>query len=173
MKIKFKKQPYQTDAVMSVVDCFKGQMKSGGVQYRVDPGKREFKKGQQATMDDYDESAGFKNSDLSITHAQLLENIQEVQRNQNLPISETLVNTSICPINLDVEMETGTGKTYVYVKTMLELNERYGWSKFIIVVPGIAIREGVYSSIELTKRAFLGAVRKTSPLFHLQFQSTA
>ena len=155
MKIKFKKQPYQTDAVMSVVDCFKGQMKSGGVQYRVDPGKREFKKGQQTTMDDYDESAGFKNSDLSITHAQLLENIQEVQRNQNLPISETLVNTSICPINLDVEMETGTGKTYVYVKTMLELNERYGWSKFIIVVPSIAIREGVYSSIELTKEHFL------------------
>lgn len=155
MKIKFKKQPYQTDAVMSVVECFKGQIKSAGVQYRVDPGKRKFKKWQQTTMDDYDESAGFKNSDLSITHAQLLENIQEVQRKQNLPISETLVNTSVCPINLDVEMETGTGKTYVYVKTMLELNKRYGWSKFIIVVPSIAIREGVYSSIELTKEHFL------------------
>ncbi|RLA71026.1 MAG: restriction endonuclease subunit R, partial [Epsilonproteobacteria bacterium] len=154
MKIKFKKQPYQTDAVMSIVDCFKGQMKSGRVQYRVDPGKRESKKGQR-TYEDYDESAGFKNSDLSITHAQLLENIQEVQRNQNLPISEQLVTTSVCPINLDVEMETGTGKTYVYVKTMLELNERYGWSKFIIVVPSIAIREGVYSSIELTKEHFL------------------
>jgi len=155
MKIKFKKQAYQTDAVMSVVDCFKGQMKSGGVQYRVDPGKREFKKGQQTTMDDYDESAGFKNSDLSITHAQLLENIQEAQRNQNLPISEQLVTTSVCPINLDVEMETGTGKTYVYVKSMFELNERYGWSKFIIVVPSIAIREGVSQSIELTKEHFL------------------
>ena len=154
MKIKFKKQPYQTDAVMSVVECFKGQMKSSSMQYRIDPGKRESKKGQR-TYEDYDESAGLKNSDLSITHTQLLENIQEVQRNQNLPVSQTLVNTSVCPINLDVEMETGTGKTYVYLKTMLELYERYGWSKFIIVVPSIAIREGVYSSIELTKEHFL------------------
>ena len=155
MKIKFKKQAYQTDAVMSVVDCFKGQPKSSAVQYRVDPGKRAFTKGQQTTMDDYDETSGFKNRDLGITHDQLLENIQEVQRNQNLPISEHLVKTSVCPINLDVEMETGTGKTYVYVKTMFELNERYGWSKFIIVVPSIAIREGVHSSIELTKEHFL------------------
>ncbi len=101
MKIKFKKQAYQTDAVMSVVDCFKGQMKSGRIQYRVDPGKVEAKKGQQTTADYEEEAAGFKNSDFSITKQQILENIQEVQRNQNLPISDKLITTSVCDINLD------------------------------------------------------------------------
>jgi type III restriction enzyme len=63
-----------------------------------------------------------------------------VQRRQNLPLSAALVKTKVCDINLDVEMETGTGKTYCYVKSMFELNARYGWSKFIVVVPSIAIR---------------------------------
>ncbi|WP_345990450.1 DEAD/DEAH box helicase family protein [Sulfurimonas sp. HSL1-2] len=156
MKIRFKKQPYQTHAVESVVECFKGQLKSAGLQYRVDPGKRELQKGQQTSLEDFaEETPGFKNSELSITPLQLLQNIQEVQRNQNLPASEQLVKTSVCDVNLDVEMETGTGKTYVYTKTMFELHRRYGWNKFIIVVPSIAIREGVYQSMELTKEHFL------------------
>lgn len=155
MKIHFKKQAYQTVAVDAVVDCFKGQKHSSGIQYRVDPGKQDSKQ----TSAEF-ESVGFKNSELSITHEQLLKNIQEVQQNQNLNISETLVSTSVCPINIDVEMETGTGKTYVYVKTMFEMQKKYGWNKFIIVVPSIAIREGVFSSIELTREHFLAEYGK-------------
>ena len=89
MKIKFKKQAYQTDAVIAVVDCFKGQMKSAGIQYRVDPGKREFKKGQQTTMDDYDESAGFKNSDLRVLRVKrvkslLFTNLYKMKTSKNI-----------------------------------------------------------------------------------------
>ncbi len=148
MKIKFKKQQYQSDAVASVVDCFKGQIKSSGISYRIDPGKQVEQKGQAGLFDEVVEDSGFKNSDLSITNIEILNNIKTIQQNQNLPISENLVSTSVCSVNLDVEMETGTGKTYVYVKTMFEMYEKYGWSKFIIVVPSIAIREGIYQSIE-------------------------
>jgi len=155
MKIKFKKQQYQSDAVASVVDCFKGQIKSSAISYRIDPGKQVEQKGQAGLFDEVVEDSGFKNSDLSITNQDILNNIKTIQQNQNLPISENLVSTSVCSVNLDVEMETGTGKTYVYVKTMFEMYEKYGWSKFIIVVPSIAIREGIYQSIELTREHFL------------------
>ena len=158
MKIHFKKQAYQTAAVEAVVDCFKGQKYSSGIQYRLDPGKKEATKGSLNL--DAPESEAFKNADLKITPQQILKNIQKIQRDQNLSISETLVPTSVCPINIDVEMETGTGKTYVYVKTMFELQKKYGWNKFIIVVPSIAIREGVYSSMELTKEHFLSEYGK-------------
>ena len=89
--------------------------------------------------------------------AQLLENIHAVQRHQNLPLSAVQVidKKTGCAINLDIEMETGTGKTYCYIKSVFELNKRYGWSKFIIVVPSIAIREGVYKSLEITAEHFL------------------
>lgn len=146
MKIKFKTQDYQTEAVKSVIDCFKGQPKTNGISYRVDPGKKQ---NYQNSLFD-----GIKNNEISITKEQLLENIQEVQQKQDLPISEKLVSNSVSPINLEIEMETGTGKTYVYIKTMFELNEKYGWNKFIIVVPSIAIREGVYQSFDLTNDHF-------------------
>ena len=156
MKIKFKKQQYQSNAVASVVDCFKGQPKSSGISYRVDPGKQVVKKDEESSLfDDEIEDSGFKNSDFVISNEDILNNIKRIQENQNLPISESLVSTSVCPINIDVEMETGTGKTYVYIKSMFEMYEKYGWSKFIIVVPSIAIREGIYQSIELTRDHFL------------------
>jgi type III restriction enzyme len=152
MKLKFKKQEYQTEAVNAVVDCFKGQPLSSGVKYRVDPGREVV-----ATLLSSLEVAGFKNEDVRLTSSQLLENIQAVQRHQNLPISSVVVGDTRtgCPINLDVEMETGTGKTYCYIKSMFELNEQYGWSKFIVVVPSIAIREGVHKSFEITADHFL------------------
>jgi type III restriction enzyme len=155
MKIKFKTQDYQTEAVKSVIDCFKGQPKTNGISYRVDPGKVQVKTRSQNSFD-FEEKVldGIKNSEILITKEQLLENIQEVQQKQDLPISEKLVSNSVSPINLEIEMETGTGKTYVYIKTMFELNEKYGWNKFIIVVPSIAIREGVYQSFDLTKEHF-------------------
>jgi len=149
MKIRFKHQQYQADAVAAVVDCFEGQPYHSGFRYLVDPGKA---KGQQ-TMNYEDE--GIRNFTLQLSDEALLHNIQKVQRAQNLPIDKKLVKSPICGVNLDVEMETGTGKTYVYTKTIFELHKRYGWSKFIIVVPSIAIREGVAKSFELTREHFL------------------
>ncbi|AMX03911.1 type III restriction-modification system endonuclease [Microbulbifer thermotolerans] len=177
MKLKFKTQAYQTNAVESVVDCFTGQPKHDGITYRIDPGSK-----QQRSA--YEE--GFKNTDLALTEEQLLENIQKVQRRQNLPVSKTLtdfttVNTkgvrvpvkaaykkqalAATRLHLDIEMETGTGKTYCYIKTLFEMNKRYGWSKFIVVVPSIAIREGVYKSLQITADHFAEGYGKKARFF--------
>jgi type III restriction enzyme len=163
MKLQFKKQAYQTAAVEAVADCFAGQPKSAGLQYRIDPGRSS--SGKQRAFEAFDEVAGFKNADLAIPPQRLLENIQAVQRRQNLPLSTALASTSVCPINLDIEMETGTGKTYCYIKTMFELHQRYGWSKFIVVVPSIAIREGVKKSFEITAEHFLEEYGKRARVF--------
>lgn len=162
MKLKFKKQAYQTNAVEAVADCFAGQPKTSGIKYRVDPGRAEDSGGQAVAALEMD---GFKNADLALTPGQLLENIHAVQRRQNLPISNALMKTKVCDINLDVEMETGTGKTYCYVKTMFELSARYGWNKFIVVVPSVAIREGVYKSLEITAEHFLQEYGKRARFF--------
>jgi restriction endonuclease len=77
------------------------------------------------------------------------------------------------PFNLDVEMETGTGKTYCYIKTMFEMNREYGWSKFIIMVPSIAIREGVSKSFEITAEHFTEQLRQEGAVLHLQLQAPA
>lgn len=162
MKLKFKTQSYQTQAVDSVADCFSGQPRSaGGIQYRVDPGRSRPGAQEQSALFD----AGFRNAELAISPGALLHNIQAVQHRQNLPVSPTLVSTKVCPINLDVEMETGTGKTYCYIKTIFELNKRYGWSKFIIVVPSIAIREGVFKSQEITAEHFQESYGKKARFF--------
>lgn len=146
MKLKFKVQPYQTNAVEAVVDCFAGQPFNAGVNFRIDPGSKK-----QISMID---EVGFKNADLMLTESQLLDNIHKVQRRQNLPMSEKIITNPSARINLDIEMETGTGKTYCYIKSIFELNKRYGWNKFIIMVPSIAIREGVFKSLEITAEHF-------------------
>lgn len=177
MKFNFKIQQYQTDAVDSVVNCFKGQPYQDKVSYRRDigtiKGVRSYSQmsfipddGQQATFawtDDFDES-GFKNESLVISKDQLLSNVKEVQQNNNVMLSSALVdNLGAC--SLDIEMETGTGKTYVYIKTMYELNKKYGWSKFIVVVPSIAIREGVKKSFEITQDHFMEQYHKKVRFF--------
>jgi len=182
MKLKFKTQAYQSAAVHAVVDCFKGQPPASveAISYRIDPGQA--KKG---TEDLFSES-GFKNADLALTDLTLLDNIQQVQRGQNLPVSGSLDDffttngnlervpatkqykdaaKAISKVHLDIEMETGTGKTYCYIKTIFELNRRYGWSKFIIVVPSIAIREGVAKSLEITAEHFLENYHKKARFF--------
>ncbi|MFM7558244.1 MAG: DEAD/DEAH box helicase family protein, partial [Alphaproteobacteria bacterium] len=146
MKLKFKVQKYQTDAVEAVVNCFNGQAFNSGVNFRIDQGNVK----QFAMIDEI----GFKNADLTISENQLLENIIKVQKNQNLPISKKIFTDSDAKVNLDIEMETGTGKTYCYIKTIFELNKIYGFSKFIIMVPSIAIREGVYKSLQITADHF-------------------
>jgi type III restriction enzyme len=163
MKLQFKKQAYQTAAVEAVADCFAGQPKSAGIQYRIDPGRQS--SGAQQAFQQVDEVSGFKNAELAIPPTALLDNIQSVQRRQNLPLSTALAKTNVCPINLDIEMETGTGKTYCYIKTMFELHQRYGWSKFIVVVPSIAIREGVKKSFEITADHFLEEYGKRARVF--------
>lgn len=150
MKFRFKVQPFQTEAVEAVADCFQGQPLDSGLRYRIDPGT--VKQGQTARLE-MDE--GFRNADIALPLTAVLKNIQAVQLRQNLPVSDAIKQTAVCDVNLDIEMETGTGKTYCYIKSIFELNRRYGWSKFIIVVPSIAIREGVFQSLTDTSDHFL------------------
>jgi type III restriction enzyme len=149
MKLQFKVQQYQTEAVDAVVDVFSGQPYADGVKYRIDPGKA----GAPTLLGD----AGLRNAEIALTPPQLLTNVHGVQRARGLELSKDLedpVKKSAAPINLDIEMETGTGKTYVYIKTIMELHKRYGWSKYIVVVPSIAIREGVKKSFDITAEHF-------------------
>lgn len=164
MKFRFKIQQYQTDAVESVVRVFTGQPYASGVSYRRDVGETHtvdiagpvqlsMVKAAQTSMFDEVDDSGWLNESLQLTDAQLLHNIRQIQSENNIRLSDSLVKgQGRC--SLDVEMETGTGKTYVYIKTMFELNKRYGWSKFIVVVPSIAIREGVKKSFEITAQHF-------------------
>ena len=152
MKLKFKQQGFQTDAVKAVTDCFAGQPKKRGFAYAIDPGRAQ--KGREDLLPGM-ATEGFANARIALPPAQLLENLQGIQRRNNLPSSTELKSTPVCGINLDIEMETGTGKTYCYIKTMFELNREYGWSKFIVVVPSIAIREGVLKSFEIMAEHFL------------------
>lgn len=144
MKFTFKVQGYQTEAVDAVVRVFAGQPFRSPFDYQRDVGRGRL------NLDD----RGFANADLALDATQLLANVREIQREGNIHESEALV-APLGACSLDVEMETGTGKTYVYVKTMFELNRRYGWSKFIVVVPSIAIREGVKKSFEITGDHFM------------------
>ncbi|HBB7077788.1 DEAD/DEAH box helicase family protein [Legionella pneumophila serogroup 1] len=159
MKLKFKHQVYQAEAVNAVIECFKGQKRHEGILYRVDPG---IQSNRQIGI--FDES-GFKNADLDIGEAQILKNIQAIQKKQNIPVSPSLSTNAIAPVNLDIEMETGTGKTYCYIKTIFEMYKQYGWSKFIIIVPSIAIREGVYKNLQITSEHFLEQYSKKAKFF--------
>ena len=149
MKFKFKIQQYQTEAVEQTVNVFAGQPSKTNAQYRRDLGKR---KGQLTFEEEY---VGWRNADVELTDKQLLDNIKKMQVDGNIPQSKILVKQDgLGACSLDIEMETGTGKTYVYIKTMFEMNKRYGWSKFIVVVPSIAIREGVYKSFKMLEDHF-------------------
>jgi type III restriction enzyme len=143
----FKPLDYQAKAAQAVVDCFAGQPRIEGVQYQMDPGKDA---AAQSSM--FEE--GLRNAPLKLSDADLLANIRTVQMAQHLPPSGELATSKAAPVNLDVEMETGTGKTYVYIDTMYRLYAEYGWSKFIIIVPSIAIREGVKKTLEDTEGWF-------------------
>jgi len=154
VKLQFKVQQYQTDAVDAVVDCFAGQPKVDGISYVVDPGK--VAQVPQASLALPGLDSGLRNVEIALPKSQLLENVQAVQKASGLPLSKSLVDSKAAPgaPNLDIEMETGTGKTYVYIKTVMELRRRYGWSKFLVVVPSVAIREGVKKSFDVTADHF-------------------
>jgi type III restriction enzyme len=150
MKFSFKVQPFQSEAVEAVADCFLGQPLDTGLRYRIDPGTVRQDQTQRLEMDE-----GFCNADIALPLPAVLKHLQAAQARQNLPVSDAVKQTAVCDVNLDIEMETGTGKTCCYIKTLFELNRRYGWSKFIIVVPSIAIREGVFQSLNDTSDHFL------------------
>lgn len=135
MKLKFKQQQYQTNAANAVANLFVGQTKG-------------FRKETVGRTGLYADEI-FSNKKLEISQQTLFQNLKEVQKEQGIPTSKELAG-----LNFTIEMETGTGKTYAYTKTMYELNERYGWSKFIIMVPSVAIREGVHKSLQITADHF-------------------
>ena len=173
MKFQFKIQPFQTEAAESVVRVFAGQPNVGTSKYRRDIGsekeltndERLSRRGylaltfstlseeeKRAVEEEYE--AAFRNEKVQLSKEELLKNIRTVQTANNIKYSEDLA-AGLGAVSLDIEMETGTGKTYVYIKTMFELHKAYGWSKFIVVVPSIAIREGVKKSFEMLEDHFM------------------
>ncbi|MDM7857892.1 type III restriction-modification system endonuclease [Thiopseudomonas acetoxidans] len=183
MKIQFKVQHYQTAAVDAVIDCFAGQPYQDAFSYKIDPGtvqSAEFNQGALSLAAAEPDSAehGFRNQPIQLTPAQLLSNIHKVQKQANLFQSKGLqtfttsagkpMPSSYKPgaaLNIDIEMETGTGKTYCYIKTIFEMNQQFGWSKFIIMVPSIAIREGVQKSLQITAEHFAEQYHKKARFF--------
>ncbi|MDO4574358.1 MAG: DEAD/DEAH box helicase family protein [Planctomycetia bacterium] len=173
MKFQFKIQQFQTEAVESVVRVFAGQPHVGMAKYRRDIGsektlsneERLERRGsflleysalsdeeKQALEEEYE--TAYRNEKIQLSQAELLKNIHAVQTANNIKYSNDLVS-GLGAVSLDIEMETGTGKTYVYIKTMFELHKAYGWSKFIVVIPSIAIREGVKKSFEMLEDHFM------------------
>ncbi|WOE71130.1 DEAD/DEAH box helicase family protein [Hydrogenimonas thermophila] len=148
MKLKFKEQSYQLEAVDSIFNIFDGQPKYELLKTIFD---RELKK-----IDLIEEEiiySTFSNPKLRLSDEEILKNVQTIQKQNRVPISKKL-DLENGVYNFSVEMETGTGKTYVYTRTIFELNERYGFSKFIIMTPSVAIREGVHKSLEITETHF-------------------
>jgi type III restriction enzyme len=161
MKLQFKEQDFQVNAVQAVVDCFEGQpLKTN--RFTLERSKELIKKAKQAatgvqTIDfEIEEEIGYRNSAIQLMETQMLKNIQEVQKKNDLHESQQIERPKGVKLgyNLTIEMETGTGKTYTYIRTMYELHKKYGWSKFIVIVPSIAIREGVYKSFQVTQDHF-------------------
>lgn len=157
MKLQFKHQKFQADAAKAVVDVFVGQPYLTPT-YMMDKGvakDRSGFSGYEYTIGEEDEFTGWSNSKIvpELNDHVILEHIQKIQRANQIQPSEKLEGRAN-GYNLTIEMETGVGKTYTYIKTMYELNKHYGWSKFIVVVPSIAIREGVYKSFQVTQEHF-------------------
>ena len=147
MKLQFKYQKFQADAANAVVDVFNGQPN----QIHSFDIKDVINNSKQMIL--LDKTIGQANNpiDPNLTDEIILKNLQNVQRNNQLELSQNLEGH----YNLTIEMETGVGKTYTYIKTMYELNRHYGWSKFIVIVPSIAIREGVYKTFQVTEDHFV------------------
>ena len=147
MKLQFKHQKFQADAAKAVVDVFAGQPYLTP-SYMMDKGSGLY----QQSITEEEDFTGWSNHKIvpKLTDGQVLENIRKIQRKNQIEPSADLEGR----YNLTIDMETGVGKTYTYIKTMYELNKHYGWSKFIVVVPSIAIREGVYKSFQVTQEHF-------------------
>lgn len=150
MKIQYRHQKFQADAAKAVVDVFAGQPYLTPT-YMMDRGSGNYQIGVNEERD----FTGFSNKRIvpELSDQRILEQLNKIQRANQLKPSDKLEGRAN-GYNLTIEMETGVGKTYTYIKTMFELNKHYGWSKFIVVVPSVAIREGVYKSFEMTQEHF-------------------
>lgn len=171
MKFKFRIQDYQTEAVEAVVKVFEGQPFNDRVSYLRDVGQNRGWTQSSLFSDDVSyfdgDGSGFENAPIELSDERLLDNIRALQLENNIKQSPALSKPfgPSCRCALDIEMETGTGKTYCYIKTIFELNKRYGWSKFIVVVPSIAIREGVKKSFEMMEDHFFEHYGKKARYF--------
>ena len=147
MRLQFKQQKFQADAAKAVVDVFSGQPKLNPT-YSMERGEEVY----QISLTEDEEFTGWANQQIvsSLSDTEILKHIQKIQRANLIEPSLKLEGR----YNLTIEMETGVGKTYTYIKTMYELNKAYGWCKFIVVVPSIAIREGVYKTFQMTEDHF-------------------
>ena len=165
MKLQFKEQEFQLDAVSAVTDIFLGQSKQSGIRYMADPGRQKSDE-VDLVLDAY------QNAPIQLDQEAIRKNVHAVQTRFGLRLSESLSIDKVVDkvserlaYNFSVEMETGTGKTYTYIRTIMELNKRYGWLKFIIVVPSVAIREGVLKSLEIMKSHFQEVYEKQPRYF--------
>jgi type III restriction enzyme len=176
MKLQFKIQDFQLQAVKAVVDCFQGQPIKSNI-FTLERSKDIIKKAKQAASgiqtleleNELMEDIGYRNGSIQLVEASVLKNIQSIQTANEIHQSQKIERPQgwKSGYNLTVEMETGTGKTYTYIRTMYELHKQYGWSKFIIIVPSIAIREGVYKTFEDTQEHFLEEFgHKISPFIY-------
>ena len=172
MKFTFKIQQYQTDAVNAVVNVFRGQSRPNAEEYSyLFEGIKNIKtdlQEQQNLYEQLEESQnqvlGYANAPVSLSNDDLLKNIRAIQAGNNIKESSSL-STEQGRCSLDIEMETGTGKTYVYIKTMFELNKQYGWNKYIIIVPSVAIREGIKKTFDITQDHFMEQYGKKARYF--------
>ena len=156
MKIQFDStQEYQLQAISAVTDIFEGQPLRGG----------DFETSFSVAGSSIAFSEKGVGNNLLLTEEQLLKNVQAIQERNKLSVSEALEPCSFpksketggageIPLNFTVEMETGTGKTYTYLRTIYELNKIYGFKKFVIVVPSVAIREGTIKNLQITHEHF-------------------
>lgn len=169
MKLQFVQQDYQTTAVNVVVQVFDGQplAQSDFALIRLNA----------STSVEYASDGSIGNK-LLLSDEQLLANVQKVQQANNLKTSRELIGSkadkgveTFCPYNFSIEMETGTGKTYTFIKTLYELNKQYGFKKFVIVVPSVAIREGTIKNLEVTKTHFAEQYANT-PLVPILYDSS-
>ncbi|MDW3192648.1 MAG: DEAD/DEAH box helicase family protein [Cytophagales bacterium] len=161
MQLQFKEQDFQLQAVSAVVNCFAGQALKTN-RFTLERASDLIRQAKLAaagvqTLDfAIEEEIGYRNATLQLSEAQLLKNIHEIQQQGDLLESPQIERPKGMKsgFNLTIEMETGTGKTYTYIRTMYELYKTYGWSKFLVIVPSIAIREGVYKSFQVTQPHF-------------------
>jgi type III restriction enzyme len=165
MKIQYKEQDFQREAVEAVVDCFAGQPQEAE-RYMLERSseilrrRKEQEKGEyslEMAEGELEENLGYRSKRVKITEVQVLANIRTVQDRNRIRLSDKIerVGNENESYNITIEMETGTGKTYTYIRTMYELRKKYGWSKYIIIVPSVAIREGVHKAFEDTQEHFM------------------
>lgn len=160
MKLQFKHQKFQADVAKAVVDVFAEQPYLI-TSYMIDRGSGQY----EQTLTDREDFTGWVNQPVvpELSDKIILEQLQKIQRTNQIAPSSKLEGR----YNLTIEMETGVGKTYTYIKTMYELNKHYGWSKFIVVVPSVAIREGVYKSFQDTQEHFSEEYGKKIRFFYI------